>query len=760
MMKVTHSGAFESIDGHIYTVEIRQSGTFDSEPDEMLLGDTPLTIEWGHQDKHEPLQGSTATLTVESQTDRQYIGLYAIDPLEVRMDVYRDGELYWSGHLDAEFYEEPYERGDHYDVSLTFSDLGVLDRMDYACPTGAGAMSIEEMVMAAIDAADLGHCELQTNLVSTTAPGGKNAVSAVAVRCDNFIDEDGKPMKWKEALEGALQPLGMKLTQRAGKFHIYDLNGLYEFADAPEAYWTSDSQTLGVDRVAQKAVVKFSPYSEPTLLSDELEYGGKYDLDHSNIGSNAPVDAGEYGEYYTYYPDYGEEAKTEGKWDYTYQDFTIFLSDKAEGLASIGSGCKYFYIQSVVGSASDCAGVAYAFRTGGHGSLKSGWPEWKLHDRIPKPSAWASDTVLTTKRVYLPPLPASERKRYYLRLTQEILADCRYNPFGPDGVMNEEGNDGRLKTCSAFVFIPASVTLYDNEKGGNALLYYDNDQVARTNAPGRFSTANRGWKSASGNALRRCWLEYYKPDSLREDAGVRGWTTNRHCVGRTDYGRGRTERFLYGSFKKIPDGEYIAYPPQGGWIEVTIQAGIIGHDYAEGDKNAAFGGPDSQWDRKNIYATLRWLLYKAPKLEIVNANLAFDEAETNDVEYTGWINRAAKETISIDTICGTGDGLPPTAKGRYVRAIDLKPIDTLTRGGRTLHPEELLIGTLISQYADRRTVLSGEVALCPDALVYTERNQKGALLMMMSETQDLRHETSEIEICELRPDEYTGEFEN
>ncbi len=760
MMKVTHKGAFESVDGHIYTVEIRQTCASDEAPIEMVLGETPLTIEWGRKDKHEPLQGSAATLTVESQTDREYINLYAIDPLQVRMDVYRDSALYWSGHLDAEFYEEPYERADHYDVSLTFSDLGVLDRIDFAPPSGKSALSIAEVAMQAIAAAGLGHCPLHTSRVSTIDADGESAAQAVAVRCDNFIDEDGKPLKWKEALEGALQPLGLRMAQRDGGFTLYDLNGLYGGGEAAEARWTSDSQTLGVDRVAQRAVVKFSPYAEPTLLSGDLEYGGKYDLDHSNLTSSAPVGAGEYGEYYTYYPDYGDEAKTEGEWDYAYHDFTIFLSDKAEGLASIGAGCKYFYIQSVLGSANDCAGVAYAFRTGGHGSLKSGWPKWKLHTSIPKPSALASESVLTTKRVYLPPLPSSERKSYYLRLTQEILADCRYNPFGPDGVMNEEGNDGRLKTCSAFVFIPASVTLYDSEAGGNALLYYDNDEVARTNAPGRFSTANRGWKSASGNPLRRCWLEYYKPDDLRQDAGVRGWSTNRHCVGRTDYGGGRTERFLYGSFKKIPDGEYIEYPPQGGWLEVTIQSGIIGHDYAEGDKNAAFGAPDSQWDRKNIYGTLRWLLYKAPKVEIVNANLAFDSAETDDVEYEGWINRAAKEDLAIDTICGTGDGLPPTAKGRYVWASNLQPVDTLTRAGRTAHPEELLIGTLISQYADRRTVLSGEAALCPSALLYAERNQEGAKLMMMSEHQDLKQGTAEIEICELRPDEYNGEITN
>ena len=73
--------------------------------------DEPLVIEWKHTDKHEVICGSTATLTVTSPGDRTYEDLYTIAPGSIRLDVLRNGLLYWSGTLDPEFYEEPYAYG-------------------------------------------------------------------------------------------------------------------------------------------------------------------------------------------------------------------------------------------------------------------------------------------------------------------------------------------------------------------------------------------------------------------------------------------------------------------------------------------------------------------------------------------------------------------------------------------------------------------------------------------------------------------------
>lgn len=43
------------------------------------------------------------------------------------------------------------------------------------------------------------------------------------------------------------------------------------------------------------------------------------------------------------------------------------------------------------------------------------------------------------------------------------------------------------------------------------------------------------------------------------------------------------------------------------------------------------------------YDKIRWMLYKAPQIEIVRKNVVYSDAKSEDIEYTGIINEAAKE---------------------------------------------------------------------------------------------------------------------
>lgn len=375
-----YTGSFVSRLGVTWRVDIMQEADEAFANIGMLTfeAEEALVIEWQRVDKEDVICGSTATINIESPGDRTYEDLYTIVPGSIRMDVYRNGLLYWSGALDPEFYEEPYERAAHYVVSLTFSDFGILDRLKYDL---SGMQSLRGIIAYAVQRADILHTTISTAYVSTTQTDGSSVIgvaadsNGLAVRSENFYDEDGIASTLYEVLEGILQPLAIRMIQRAGAIYLYDINGLYSRASAQAIEWDGDSQTMGVDKVANNIVVSFSPYANAEVLSDDLEYGGKYDVGHKNLPSDAPSTTAEYGEYYSYYPDYSDETKQGSDWDYNLIDFTIFLHSKAEGLKSIGAGCKYFHILPVVGGASEATGVAYAFRTGGHGALTTGWPK-------------------------------------------------------------------------------------------------------------------------------------------------------------------------------------------------------------------------------------------------------------------------------------------------------------------------------------------------------------------------------------------------
>lgn len=761
MKFLRYKGEFSSRAGIVWRCEIWQEadGEFNT-VGELEFGIPPLVIEWKREDKEKVICGSSATLQIISPGDRTYEDLYTIEAGRILLKVYRVeykewGPLeyvYWSGTLDPEFYEEPYEAASGYTVTLTFSDFGIWDRIKYGL---AGRRTLMEILMYAIDCSGFESHGIGYNLISTVLEEGHqpyDLLDELSVLSENFTDEDGEASTLKEVVEGILQPLGLRIIQRMGWAVVYDLNGLYLQGLPAEIVWEGDRQTMGTDKVANNVTVSFSPYSSGKLMAGELEYGGKYSVTDINTrpGRPAPPEFG-YGEWYSYYPDYSENRMQGDAEDANMVDFTIFLNDRGTGLKQIGDGCKYFHTLPVLGSAPETTGVAYAFRAG-HDSIESGRTEWKLHGNVPGvPRADDGGLVLCTNRVFVPKLSERDGAGYRIRLAEEILLDARYNPFSGSTEGNEEENDREVKVWSAFVFIPARVTLYD--ESGKALYYYDNNEAARGAVVGHVGVSKGKWVPAGGT-IAGCWLEYYNPDDLEEDAGIRGWHANRHCIGRPDGKGGRMKTVIFDSFKKMPDGEYMPYPPEGGYLEVQIFAGVYGYDYRTFGGECAFGSAESTWDRKDIYGKLRWCLYKAPKLEIVSNSLTFNVAELEDIEYSGYINRAAKEEISIDTICGTSDTASPAARGIYFRTDNGLQVKKLTRAGRTDHPEKLLIGTLYSQYAGRKTTLSGESRTEPDFCCYTERNQPGKRFMLMSDVQDLMADSSEAEYCELRPDEY------
>jgi len=752
-----YTGEFLSRAGLRWRVDILQEADAEFESASQLTfpADAPLSIEWQRKDKEEVLCGSIATLKIISPGDRTYQDLYSINVGQIRLDVYRDNVLYWSGCLDPEFYEEPYEQLDGYEVSLIFSDFGILGRIKYDLQ---GLRTLRELILYALLRTGISYNQVDTNYITTqidsnTAITGGN----LSIRSDNFIDEAGEWSTMEDVVNGILQPLAIKMIQRAGIIYLYDINGLYTKAETKVIEWDGDRQVLGVDKVANNVKITFSPYSSGELMKgDVIDYKDKYDVNHVNLTSEGGSEAG-YGQYYSYYPDYSDTHKVNGGWDYNLIDFTIFISDNGKGLKSIGNN-KYFHILPVTGSVSESSGVAYAFRTGGHGGINTGWPKWKIHSGVPRPST--TSEILTANRVFLPGLPLDEAEKYKVRLAEEILLDCRYNPFSGSTEDNDDGNDKYMQVRTGFLFIPVKITLYDDN--GIALYHYDNHDTVNGSTVGHLGYAKGKW-AAGADVNGDAWLEYYNADNLKDDCGVRGWKANRHAIGRPDGTFNSEEQsfrekpHIYDSFKKMADGEYMPYPPCGGWMEVRIMAGIKAYDYGSSFLNVI--GKDSDWDIQNVREKLRWCLYKAPKLDVVNYNLVLDSVEIGDVEYSGYINKSAKDDISIDTICGTGDKICPTAKGIYYKTSVRTQIQQLTRAARTDHPEKLLIGTMYSQYAERKTTLSGEAIICGGLFYYTEQNQGDKRFMLLSDVQNVITDCTDAEFCEIRPDEFTGKLE-
>ena len=215
------------------------------------------------------------------------------------------------------------------------------------------------------------------------------------------------------------------------------------------------------------------------------------------------------------------------------------------------------------------------------------------------------------------------------------------------------------------------------------------------------------------------------------------------------------------SLRKAEDGQYIPYPSvgSGGRLSVTVlgRGWMIARAGDTIDKQEV-NNPDKVWGwqlDQGAKHDIFWVLQKLPELEILNDSRFASAIDTDDVEYSASLNADAKEELELECVCGSSGKALPTARGAYFRTSDGKQITEMQRAGRVTQLENLLIGTLYSQYAERKVKLSGEAEMDGGGLcAYTEQNQEGKKFMMLSKVEDTRMATAEMTVCELRPDEY------
>lgn len=754
MKYLRYMGEFVSVAGVVWRAEILQEAdaAFDTIGSLEFPADEPLVIEWGNKSKEEVICSSVATLKIISPGDRTYEDLYSIEVGRVRLDIYRNNSLYWSGCIDTEFYEEPYEMLNGYEVSLTFSDFGVLDRLKYDL---ADMQTLYAIVNYCAGRCGINCGGIDDSLISTqlTASGSALNLKSLKVRSDNFYDEDGEASTLAEVIEGILQPLALRMIQRSGKIYVYDLNGLYNKASVKQIVWDGDSQTLGTDKVYNNAKITWSTYAQSgNLLPDEC--WGDIETDASLMALNNT--GGGYKDGANYFS-YHYSTVLDDWIDATDCGFTIWTATEGKN-AELGEGVKFFKIVPQY-DGTDSEGIAILWRAiaGYKAGSSSNWHaelSWVTRGYL-QLRATSIDSIgpalFKTSKVWIPPV--DNANRLAVRISIDMLLDPRFNPFesAANLMRGAEQKDwyDQFNIYGNFIYVPVTVKFQPD--GSNTVYVWTNKSIVTKGVGSPVTTLNGtygSWVTYSGDSNPNNWgyLCYYDAKDHVDTSGVLGWKKNRPAIN-------PHKNQLISILANAEAGQYIPYPNYGGkggklWVEVRGAGWYIvneGTDLANSEN-----GPKGLWGK------ISWVLMKIPEIEIMN-NTQFDQTiDTSDVEYKAEINAAAKEAIELDTICGTSVDGVPMARGAYFNAADGKQIKQLTRAGRTSQVEDLLIGTLYSQFGQRRTTLYGEAQIAHDPIaVYKEDNQGDKRFILVEDVQDVRMDTSEATFIELRPDEYT-----
>ena len=728
--------------------------------------DAPLEIEWDEREKYEPLCGSTLTLNVISPGDRTFADLFQIAPNNVMAKVYLDEQLFWQGNLDCETYEEPYQYAKDYTVTLTFTDFGPLQRVKYA--EGAGLKRLIDIISYCLNQIGWSELPIETSYSLYKNDAEYSSINTHFTACSlgdihvdsaNFYDEDGEASTLDEVLEGVLQPLGLRIVQRAGRIVVYDLHTLYQKPPVTEAIaWDGDEQTMGVDKLAQTAKVKFSPYgAESIIASDEVSLNAFTDGTFPHIDQSLAYGALRAFDFYN--------TKSE--------------SALKKGSITKHNDAEYFRMQKIF-SGNDCEGIAWRAITNERpmselmanpsdmaGVIDSGFSFMRDEPEVllRMPRKWCSASTYYS---------ASEDYKYsahYLWLKQELMLDSRYNPFDEaKDSHNEKENTDWCKVRQAIVYLPFTLFLLDAD--GVPTYYYHKDMAARTSDIDSTKRWVKVEASTNMKDLRQvgCFMAYYD-NSWTKKSGVQGWCTNRdeECFAR--YSEVLDDDFVKNVFPT--SGERIPLPPQAGYLELTLYTGLVMFDESDGatwyhyprmeqiymsyddTKNSrqhAFGCYN-----RNMQLIQRWWLYQFPTLELVKG-IHMGSAKVDDVEYSAWVNPKAKDEISLSTICGTDPtGKNASAMGLFRksngRALELRRTNTQ----KPWRIEYDLMGMLFCQYGDRHVTLEGECITPKSPLtLFTEPSQNAnARFMMKSEVLQAIEGTSQIKFVELTDEVWT-----
>ncbi len=756
MKYLRYMGEFLSVSGVVWRAEILQEAdaAFETVGSLEFDADQPLVIEWGNKSKEEVICGATATLKIISPGDRTYEDLYSIDVGRVRLDVYRNNALYWSGCIDTEFYEEPYEQLNGYTVSLSFTDLGVLDRLKYDL---ANMQTLYDVVSYCIGRCGINCGGIDDSLISTslTPSGSALSLTDIKVRSDNFYDEDGEALTLGEVIEGILQPLALRMIQRAGKVYIYDINGLYTKAAKKQIVWDGSSQTLGVDVVYNNAKITWSTYAQSGNLSPENCWPESIETP-PNVASMNNLSGGSMNgaQYFSYH----YKAALKDWIDATDYGFTLWLAQQGNNAELVNQNMRFFRIVPQY-DGTECEGIAISWRAirgykyGDSNNWQAGYSQSvynPVQNFLPGFLTAIGTPLFKSSPIWIPPVTNADK--LVLRVGLEMLLDPRVNPFesaANNELIKYKDWYSNWNTHGNFVYVP--VTIKFQPDGSDTVYVWDNRSIVQTAVDSPVKSINGtygSWVKLTNDETPNAWgwLAYYDAKDRKETSGVLGWKKNRPAIN-------PHTADTYSILTNAEDGQYIPYPNYGGgggklWVEVRDGNWQISDGNAT-LKNVNYNNPKSLWDKISL------LLFKLPEIEIMNSTQFEKTIDTDDVEYNAQLNSAAKEPIELDTICGTSAEGVPTARGAYFNVATGKQITQLSRAGRTTQAEDLLIGTLYSQFAQRRTTLSGEAQLMYDPIaVYTEANQDGKLFMATEDVQDVRMDCSDAVYVEIRPDEY------
>lgn len=776
--------------GNYITVSIYVN-TDDSVTDELvdLPAEEPLVIEWDNNSKEEPVSGSTATLRLISTSDQKFVHLMTSDPGTVKLEVTGATSI-WHGLLDMRQCEEPYSTTEGYEVELTFTDFGELDRIQF---DGAGVKNGEQLVSYCLNAGHLSFNRISYS-ISTTPEGfeGDASFTQFLIDCKNFYDESGDAMTVREVLEAILQPFALRMVLLGDVVRIYDLNSLYQHSSTSRIDWASTDQVLSFDKYVNKTKITFSTYCNADVINCEMDTQSKCsdDFQDENINLYEPSIYQD-NPFYSLFPSRSDNDVRSGEPNTSYTIYILrhrTISTETYIFPGVSgyddSECWPFHI-TPIGGGDEADGFCVSFR-GNDRKWENGRNNTIQAPHIESPFSYPHDDdgqpILVMDDVYVQPLQGWVANKFKLRITMEMMIDPRYNPFEtPVSGSSDEDAYNYARKHFNHCFVKMIIQMRDAQGNvtaqySNARQMYDNyialkDRYTQPfdimtdvdmnttynnkkvaprllssflNTQGRwFAPDEWNENDEEGNPIAPyAYIDYYSFTNIDSECGTLGWQKNKQCCG--------SMVEVNPAFTKVDDGQYISYPYMGGYLHIEVMHGF------------------RQWPNKypwhpNIEGipfthNYRHVMFKLPTVEIVRAGIKKERAEYDDIEVRGVVNDSGVEELDIDTMCGSSTFDMPTSLGCVRDARTGRQLKKATRNGHTDTLENLLLSTIYSQYHGHKKILTGTVTnKIYDIGKFYDESDDDSVFMLTGAVYDVKSGTTQATFTELSEETYERE---
>lgn len=237
MYGLKYTSEFNSHLGHNYIVKILQKD-YASSITELVMGGEPVVINFnGVEEKFDVIRGSECVLQFYCNYDYQFSEIVTADKNEFKIEVYKNGNIYWSGFVIQDNYNEPFQPLPYLTTIRAIDGLGDLKQYefkDYANKLILNRMTQIEVVLACLSKLK-NATQLVTSIDIYESRIDKNnlnneALNRVFVNPVLYFKGDDKVSNCADVIKSILELYNAFIYYKEGKYYIERLN--YKLSDS------------------------------------------------------------------------------------------------------------------------------------------------------------------------------------------------------------------------------------------------------------------------------------------------------------------------------------------------------------------------------------------------------------------------------------------------------------------------------------------------------------------------------------------------